>query len=148
MSPVERTLNDEVRGFLASSRRAHLATTSAAGEPHVVPVCFALLDDDVLVFAVDDKPKMAGRKLKRLRNLEANPRYALVVDRWDEDWARLAYVLISGRAEMLADGARRAAAIAALRARYPQYVEMGLDASRHEVVALLVERVHAWGRLA
>ncbi|HEY8517604.1 MAG TPA: TIGR03668 family PPOX class F420-dependent oxidoreductase [Candidatus Binatia bacterium] len=140
--------SDEVRAFLLAARRAHLATASVDGAPHVVPVCFALLDERTLVFAVDDKPKRPGVKLKRLRNLEENPRFALVVDRWDEDWSKLGYVLVTGRAERLRDDARRAAAIAALRERYPQYVAMDLDPSRHEVVALAIERVHAWGRLA
>ncbi|MEW6271167.1 MAG: TIGR03668 family PPOX class F420-dependent oxidoreductase [Thermodesulfobacteriota bacterium] len=137
----------EVRSFLASARRAHLATASGAGEPHVVPVCFAVLDERTLVFAVDDKPKRPGARLKRVRNLVENPRFALVVDRWDEDWSRLGYVLVGGRGEVLRDAARCALAVAALRARYPQYVAMGLDPSRHEVIALTIERVHAWGRL-
>jgi PPOX class probable F420-dependent enzyme len=140
-------LTPELRAFLERARRAHLATASGAGEPHVVPVCFALLDDATLVFAIDDKPKAAGRKLKRLRNLDENPRFALVVDRWDEDWSGLGYVLVSGRACALADAARRDAALQALRARYPQYVAMGLG-ERHALVALTIERVHPWGRVA
>ena len=138
-------LSEAVRAFLASARRAHLSTASADGAPHVVPVCFAVLDERTLVFAVDDKPKRRDRRLKRLRNLDENPRFALVVDRWDEDWRRLGYVLIAGRTEPLADAARREAAVRALRERYPQYVAMGLDAAAHDVVALAVERVHVWG---
>lgn len=141
-------LSPEARAFVEQARRAHLATASADGAPHVIPVCFALLDDATVVFAVDDKPKARGRKLKRLANLEANPRFALVVDRWDEDWGRLGYVLLSGRGALVEDPARRASAVRALRARYPQYVEMDLDPERHPVVALDVERVHVWGRLA
>ncbi len=139
-------LTPELRAFLERARRAHLATASAAGEPHVVPVCFALLDDATLAFAIDDKPKAAGRKLKRLRNLDENPRFALVVDHWDEDWGRLGYVLVSGRAGELGDPTRRTLALQALRARYPQYVAMGLG-ERHAIVALAIEGVHSWGRL-
>jgi PPOX class probable F420-dependent enzyme len=116
--------------------------------PHVVPVCFAVVDPCTLVFAIDDKPKAAGRPLKRLRNLEENPRFALVVDVWDEDWSGLGYVLVSGRGSVVTDRARRSSAIGALRARYPQYVAMGLDAHRHPVVELAIERVHRWGRLS
>lgn len=141
-------LTAEARAFVEQARRAHLATAGADGAPHVVPVCFALLDDATLVFAVDDKPKARGRKLKRLRNLEANPRFALVVDRWDEDWGRLGYVLLSGRGALVGDPARRATAVRALRARYPQYVEMGLDPGRHAVVELGIEKVHVWGHIA
>ena len=140
-------LTPALRAFVERARRAHLATASAAALPHVVPVCFALLDPATVVFAIDDKPKAAGRTLKRVRNLAANPAFALVVDAWDEDWGKLGYVLLTGRGAVLRDPARHAAAIVALRARYPQYVAMDLDAGRHEVVALTIEHAHAWGRL-
>jgi len=140
-------LSPEVRSFLERARRAHLATASADAVPHVVPVCFAVLDEATLAFAIDDKPKAPGRSLKRLRNLKVNPRFALVVDVWDEDWSRLGYVLVSGRGAEIADPPRRAFSVRALRARYPQYVAMGLGAG-HPVVALAIDRVHVWGRLA
>lgn len=114
----------------------------------MVPICFALLGADTIVFAIDDKPKTPGRTLKRLRNLAENARFALVVDRWSERWRQLAYVLVTGRGAPLGDTRRRAAAVRALRRRYPQYRAMQLDAARHAVIALTVERVHAWGRLA
>jgi PPOX class probable F420-dependent enzyme len=140
-------LEPRVRAFLEAARRAHLATASPDAEPHVVPVCFAVLDERTVAFAIDDKPKQPGRTLKRVRNLDANPRFALVVDAWSEDWRELGYVLVSGRAARVDDPSRRAAAVAALRARYPQYVAMGLAAGRHDVIELAVERVHVWGRV-
>ncbi|MBY0274438.1 TIGR03668 family PPOX class F420-dependent oxidoreductase, partial [Candidatus Binatia bacterium] len=142
------SLDRDTRAFVERARRAHLATASATAEPHVVPLCFAVLDARTLAFAVDDKPKPAGRTLKRLRNVAENPRFALVIDRWSEDWRRLGYVLISGRAQHEPDARRRASAVRALRARYPQYRAMDLDARRHQIVLLEVERVHAWGRIA
>lgn len=141
-------MTESARRFVERARRAHLATASAMGAPHVVPICFAVLDADTLVFAIDDKPKDRTRPLRRLRNLAENDRFAVLVDRWDEDWGRLAYALVQGRAHVLPAGERCQAAIAALRARYPQYVEMGLSASRHQVVELRVERVHCWGDLS
>lgn len=140
-------LDAPLRAFLERSRLAHLATASRDGAPHAVPLCFAVLDAATVVFAVDEKPKQPGRTLKRLRNLEQNPRFALVVDHWSEDWSRLGYVLLSGRGARCSDPDRAAAAVAALRARYPQYVAMGLEVGRHEIVELVVERAHAWGRL-
>jgi len=135
----------EARRFLEKARVAHLATADRDARPHVVPVCFAVLDAATLVFAIDDKPKPSGRRLKRLKNLAENDRYALVVDRWDENWQRLAYVLIRGRARAADDPARRMQAIARLRDRYPQYRTMGLSAERHQVIELAVESVHCWG---
>jgi PPOX class probable F420-dependent enzyme len=133
------------RDFLAAARVGHLATADAGGVPHVIPVCYAVVDRRTLVFAIDDKPKRSARPIKRLRNLAENPRFALVVDRWDEDWARLGYVLVAGSGRICAEPASRERAVAALRARYPQYVAMGLDARRHPVVELAVETVHRWG---
>ena len=70
----------------------------AAGRPHVVPVCFAVAGDTCWI-AIDEKPKQApARGLKRLRNIAANPHVALVADRWDEDWSRLGWVMLRGRA--------------------------------------------------
>lgn len=138
------TLSDEDRALLSACRVGRLATATRAGRPHVVPLCYAVLDARTLVFAIDDKPKAAGRRLRRLANLMENDRYALLVDRWDEDWGRLAYVLVEGTGRLAAVGSGRERAIEALRARYPQYVEMGLGAERHEVVELRVERVHHW----
>ena len=137
-------LGDEDRAFLEGARRAFLATSGATGAPHAIPVCFALLDPSTVVFAIDDRPKRPGRRLERLSNLGANPRFALIVDRWDEDWAGLAWLLLRGVAVACTDPGRRVAAITALRARYPQYVVMDLDAQRHEVIELRVESVRRW----
>jgi PPOX class probable F420-dependent enzyme len=107
-----------------------------------------MLDETTLAFAIDDKPKRPGRVLRRLRNLAENPRFALIVDRWDEDWGRLAFLLVEGHGGICTDPARHRDAIAALRARYPQYVEMQLDSGRHPVVELRIERLHRFGALA
>lgn len=135
------------RSFLERSRVAHLATADGEGRPHVVPVCFAVLDARSLAFAIDDKPKPRGRPLKRLRNLAENDRFALVVDRWDEDWRRLGYLLLAGRGAPCVEPERRRLAVQWLRERYPQYVAMGLEAERHAVIELAIERVHRWGAL-
>lgn len=110
----------------------------------MIPLCYAILDATTIVFAIDDKPKVAGRALRRLRNLAENERFALVVDHWDEDWTRLAYVLVEGVGMPLEDPDRTRVAVDALRERYPQYERMGLDASRHAIIELRVESVRRW----
>src|SRR4029434_10033826 len=113
----------EARRFLEAHRIGHLATAGADGAPHVIPVCYAL-DDDALFFVADAKPKRGvARDLLRLRNLRANPRAAVVVDDWDEDWTRLAFVLVRGPARegtsaAPAGGGRR------LRARAARYTRL------------------------
>jgi len=134
----------EARAFLEGHRVGHLATASADGDPHVVPVCYAV-DEGAVYFIADEKPKRGpARALKRLRNLGANARAALVVDDWSEDWTRLAWVLVRGSARVVAPG-EHAHALALLRARYPQYRRMALDdPERNPVVAVAPERVVVW----
>ena len=136
---------EDTRRFLEAHRLGHLATVEPDGTPHVVPVCYAL-GDGVLYFVADAKPKRRpARELKRLANIRATGRAALVVDDWDEDWTQLAWVLVRGRAIVVDDAAEHAAALARLRARYPQYRAMALDdPDRHPIVRITAERVRTW----
>ena len=129
--------------FIERRRVAHLATADKSARPHVVPVCFAYLDGRFYI-AVDEKPKRSLR-LKRLRNIEENPRVALVFDRYDDDWSRLGWVLVQATATVLLDGPEHERALMALRARYVQYRSMALE--RRPVIAMTVERVSSWGDL-
>ena len=111
-------------GLLATARVGHLATTSADGRPHVIPVCFSWVPP-VLYSAIDAKPKRTTL-LRRVRNIIDTGRAAFVVDRWSEDWRQLAYVLIEGPAEVLEDGQERDEALILLTAKYPQYDHLPL----------------------
>lgn len=137
-------MTGEQAAFVAAQRVGRLATADARGNPHVVPVCFALSGRSLYV-TIDEKPK-SGRPLKRLRNLAENASVAFVVDRYDEDWSRLGWVMLRGRAEVLLDGAEHDAAQAMLRERYVQYRAMRLAAL--PVIALRIERVASWGDLS
>ena len=131
------------RRFVESMRVARLATADANGVPHVVPICYALIGDDLYV-TIDEKPKHPDvRAMKRLRNIEANPAAAVVVDRYDEDWSRLAWVMLRGRADVLDHGDEHDRAQAGLRERYPQYRTMRIESL--PVIALRIARVTAWG---
>ena len=95
-------LSDRERRFLDERRVAHLATADAGAVPHVVPVCFAI-HASTLYIAIDAKPKRApAAALKRVKNILENPAVAIVVDRYDEDWTRLGWVMLRGQAEILA----------------------------------------------
>jgi PPOX class probable F420-dependent enzyme len=134
------------RRFLEARRIAYLATADAQAVPHVVPVCFAL-GDETLYITIDEKPKRPeGPLLKRLRNIAENPRVAIVADRYDEDWARLGWVMVRGRAETLAGGDEHARAQTLLRARYRQLHAMNI--APYPVIAVRLERVTSWGNLA
>jgi PPOX class probable F420-dependent enzyme len=138
-------LTDQQRRFLEAGRVARLATADAAGRPHVVPVCYALIQSTVY-FTIDEKPKSRpGARLKRLSNLRANPFAALVVDHYDEDWSRLGWVMVQGRAVILHSGPEHDQAQAALRARYPQLSTMRIEAL--PVVTVRIDHASSWGRL-
>jgi PPOX class probable F420-dependent enzyme len=128
--------------LLESCRVGHLATVDPLGQPHVVPVCFAYRDAAVYT-PIDQKPKRGDPlSLRRVRNLLANPAVCLTVDRYDEDWSRLAWLQLRGRAALVDEPAERAAALAALRRRYRQYLDMDLES--RPLIRLSVERVVAW----
>ncbi|HEY1931135.1 MAG TPA: TIGR03668 family PPOX class F420-dependent oxidoreductase [Acetobacteraceae bacterium] len=137
-------ITEPQRRFLAAARVAHLATADARGVPHVVPVCYALAGE-TLYITIDEKPKRRDRPLKRLRNIAENPAVAITVDRWDEDWTRLAWVMLHGKAELLHDGPEHDAAQDVLREKYAQYRSM--DLAPLPVIAVVVERAASWGAL-
>jgi PPOX class probable F420-dependent enzyme len=131
------------RAFAERHRVARLATADASGAPHVIPICYALVGDG-FYFVIDEKPKRTRTGLKRLRNIAVNPQVALVIDDYDEDWTRLAYLLVRGRAAVVAEHAKYAEALAALRQRYPQYRTMPLTFDTHPMVRIVPEHQHLW----
>ena len=139
-------MDPDERRFLARARVGHLATADADGRPAVVPVCFALVDGGI-VTAVDEKPKEAPPDdLRRVRDVGSNPRVALVADRYDEDWSRLAWVQVRGTATVLdpgEDGHGRA--IDALRGKYRQYADH--DLAERPVIRIDPGHAVSWGRL-
>ena len=133
------------RAFVETRRVAHLATADSRAVPQVVPVCFGLAED-ALYITIDQKPKRdGGRPLKRLRNIAENPRVSVVFDRYDEDWRRLAWVMLHGRAGILTEGPEHDRAQALLRARYRQLEAMEIGPL--PVIVMRIERVASWGEL-
>jgi len=138
-------LSDREHRFLNRRKVAHLATADRRGAPHVVPVCFAI-EGGALYITIDEKPKRPDVPLKRLRNIAENPAIAVVADRYDDDWTRLGWVMLRGRADILTDGAEHARAQDLLRARYPHLKDMRIASL--PVIAVRLERVTSWGNLA
>jgi PPOX class probable F420-dependent enzyme len=115
------TLDDpERRRRFAAAPVARLATLRPDGTPRLVPITFALADG-LICSVVDDVKAKRTMRLARLADVARDPRVALVVDHYADDWSRLWWVRVDGAAAVLADGPQRAAAVAALRAKYPQY---------------------------
>ncbi len=128
--------------LLRDARVGRLATADAAGRPLVIPVCY-VFDGARIYSAVDAKPKRT-RELRRLKNIAANPQVSLVVDVWHEDWSRLCWVIVEGRAEVIERGEEFTRAIDLLTAKYPQYRTLALDRTQGALVVLPPERVLAW----
>ena len=108
----------ECRHRFASVTVARMATVTATGAPHLVPITFVLLENDVILTAVDHKPKRS-RALARLDNIAADSRVSVLADHYDSDWSRLWWVRADGRAQVLERV--EAAALEPLADRYPAY---------------------------
>jgi PPOX class probable F420-dependent enzyme len=137
--------NEEARRRFAEARVARLATADADCRPHVVPMVFALADEKgpggTVYSAVDAKPKRST-SLRRLANIAANPRVAVLVDHYEDDWNALWWVRADGTGRVLdADEPEGRDAIARLAARYPQYRE---NPPPGPVVAIGIDNWSSW----
>jgi PPOX class probable F420-dependent enzyme len=135
-------LSPEETAFVGGARVGRLATVDAEGRPHVVPVCFAVREGRAYI-ALDEKPKrVPAERLRRVRNILGNPVVQLLVDEYNDDWSRLRFVQLRGRARLVASAEERAAALSALRAKYSQYGSMRLE--ERPLIAIEVGRAVAW----
>ncbi|MEP6694105.1 MAG: TIGR03668 family PPOX class F420-dependent oxidoreductase [Chloroflexota bacterium] len=141
------SLSASARELLTTARVAHLATSDQYARPHVVPVAF-VWHEPLLYTPLDRKPKRDDdwHALRRVRNIETNGRVAIVVDRYDEDWSQLAWVLLEGVATIIESGPERDQAAASLREKYAQYERLSLDG--RPVVRIEIERSAEWSSAA
>lgn len=105
-----------------------------------MPICF-VFDGKEFYSPIDEKPKRTT-KLKRLRNIAENPYIALVIDHYEADWRKLAYLLILGRAKLLHRGPRHEMAVRRLRRKYPQYRSMALAA--RPLIVIQPRKIISW----
>lgn len=133
--------------LVAEGRVARLATVDARGAPHVVPVCYAT-DGRAYYSPLDAKPKRTvPERLQRVRNIRGNPRVALLIDHYEEDWSRLRFVMVRGRAELIEAGTEWEAARALLEAKYPQYRGLPLPPGA-PVIKIVPDQVVRWSATA
>ena len=129
--------------FIRAARVGHLATADTRAEPHVVPICF-VFNGKEFYSVIDEKPKrLPAERLKRVRNVQQNPKVSLVIDRYAEEWRRLAYVLVTGTATILSRGTRHQKAVRLLRRKYPQYRAMAIH--ERPMIAVKPLRITFWG---
>ena len=117
----------DIEAFIHSHRVARLATVTPDSKPHIVPVVYAY-DGAHIFIVLDEKPKrVAPLQLQRVRNIAAHAGVSLLIDDYDEDWSRLAWLRLDGTAQVLASAKEQAAALVLLREKYPQYRSMRLE---------------------
>ena len=148
-------LTDAELLFLAAARSAVLGTMAADGRPRLVPICFAFdaAESPLRIWTpLDDKPKAVAdpHDLERVRDIAGNPTVSLLVHAWSEDWSALGWLRLDGLADLIEPGeaatsAEHGVAVAALRARYPQYASHRLE--RRPIIRVLVNRHRSWGNL-
>jgi PPOX class probable F420-dependent enzyme len=154
--PGDPILDEHQRAFAAAARTATLATIAPSGRPRLVPICFVVGEDDNLgrqrlYTPLDDKPKRSAdpHELARVQDLLVLPEASLLVDRWSEDWSRLAWLRLHARGVLLEpephEREEHAAAVTALRAKYPQYTSHDLEG--RPIIRLTVDRALSWGDL-
>jgi PPOX class probable F420-dependent enzyme len=146
MSDKRLGVSRTVQSKLKEARVARLSTLDSKCRPHIVPICF-VYDGQFFYSAIDEKPKtVAPQRLARVRNIVARPQVALLIDEYDEDWTRLWFVLIRGRAEVMPMSARRerGRAVFKLREKYRQYAGTMLhdDAT---IIRIAPRRITSWG---
>jgi PPOX class probable F420-dependent enzyme len=140
------SISAEIRDKLETVRVARLATIDAQQAPHAIPICFCF-DGSVFYSAIDRKPKrVSADRLARLKNIAQTPQVALLLDYYDEDWTRLWYVLVRGKAVLVSAEGERLQAIGRLRAKYPQYAA-GMLSDDAPILRITPERITSWGKL-
>ncbi|MER7546591.1 TIGR03668 family PPOX class F420-dependent oxidoreductase [Spirillospora sp. NPDC127506] len=130
---------DEARRLLTTVPVVRLATVGEDGRPHIVPVTFAVHRGSVYT-AVDHKPK-STRDLRRLADVRANPRVALLADHYEDDWSRLWWVRVDGAARIVADAAGMAGPVGLLADRYAQYRDRPPEGP---VIAITIDGWTGW----
>ena len=131
---------EEARRRFASATVAYLATLRADGTAALVPIVFEVIGDRV-VSLIDPKPKRTP-ELARLRHIARDPRVALLVDHYEDDWELLWWARAEGVARVVGEGPERDEAMGRLRSKYPQYET--LDDPFGDAVIVQVARWSGW----
>jgi PPOX class probable F420-dependent enzyme len=90
-----------IQKIIDRARSARLSTIGHGNIPHLVPVVF-VFDGYCYYLPIDKKRKIEKiEELKRIRNIKHNPNVALLIDEYYEDWSKLVFVMIQGKANLI-----------------------------------------------
>ena len=133
--------------FIKSHRVARLATSDRCGLPLVIPICY-VFDGKYIYTPLDKKSKRVPvKELKRIRNIAENPNISLVIDDYNEDWSRLRYIIIKGKASVIYRGKKYIESLRMLSEKYMQYREMNLIELNLPVIRIVPNRIISWGKI-
>lgn len=136
----------EIR-FIQTQKIARMATVDKSGKPLVLPICYAY-DGNYIYTPIDKKPKRVSPiRLKRIRNILDNPNVSVVIDRYYEDWTRIAYMIIHGTAVVIEIGSEYQESLRILCEKYRQYKNMKLPQLGLPVIKIIPNRFISWGKV-
>lgn len=136
-------MTTKTESFVKNHSVARLATADSEGAPYVIPICYAF-EGQYLYIVIDHKPKRVSyKRLKRVRNIMINSKVAVVIDDYFENWERLSYVILTGKANLIEEGYGDIRAKALLREKYAQYRDMEIGDC--PVIRVHIEKAIAWG---
>jgi PPOX class probable F420-dependent enzyme len=135
-----------IEEFIERARVARLATVDYTSKPHLVPVVF-VFDGKYFFIPIDQKRKtVKPQRLKRIKNIQDNPNVALLIDKYSEDWTKLAFVMIQGKASIITRKSQGdipvQGAYKKLTTKYQQYQKIGLS---EMCIIIRPEKVSSWG---
>jgi PPOX class probable F420-dependent enzyme len=138
-------IDEDTQEFIRAHRVGRLATVAADSQPSVIPICY-VFDEGCVYSPIDEKPKNVSLdRLKRVQNIRANPRVALVIDDYSENWNELRYVLLSGCGEIIFpedEKLEHKRAVQQLREKYVQYRDMEID--KRPIIKIRITRIKQW----
>ena len=137
-----------IEEFIERARVARLATVDYASKPYLVPVVF-VFDGNHFFIPIDQKRKtVKPQKLKRIKNIQDNPNVALLIDKYNEDWTKLAFVMIQGKASIITSktqgNIQLQEAYKKLTTKYRQYQKIRLS---EMCIIIKPEKVVSWGAI-
>jgi PPOX class probable F420-dependent enzyme len=138
-----------IEEFIERARVARLATVDYTSKPHLVPVVF-VYDGNHFFIPIDQKRKtVKPQRLKRIKNIQDNPNVALLIDKYREDWTKLAFVMIQGKASIITSKTQGniqvQEAYKKLTTKYRQYQKIGLS---EMCIIIKPEKVASWGAIS
>jgi PPOX class probable F420-dependent enzyme len=127
---------------------ARLATVDSECKPHLIPVVF-VYDNDCYFIPIDEKTNRSKpENLKRVKNIQQNPNVALLIDGYNEDWRKLYFIMIQGKASII--GGKESdqnehvlleKAHKMLSGKYVQYQEIDIG---HYIIMIVPQKVITW----